>query len=172
MLFTDRGSAGVLLSTAIVICSAEGSIVLSASFPEAVWLRPEDSCPMVFSLAATKDRHSSARNLPTGIVCFKKLFNNNSGCLYRGPIHLGRTFGTSRLSAVCVFKAPSRLIEQALIRLRFTPKGMTGHRALPGTLPMSATPHPILCLTDHRKMGRKRRKRERDGFERPNYGVW
>lgn len=49
-MFTDGGSAALLLSTVVVICSAGGSIVLSASFPEAIWLRPQDSRLMAASL--------------------------------------------------------------------------------------------------------------------------
>lgn len=44
--FANGGSAALLRSSDVVICSAGGSVVLSASFPEAIWLEPEDSCLM------------------------------------------------------------------------------------------------------------------------------
>lgn len=47
--FTDRGSVALLLLATVAICSAVGCTVFSASFPEAIWLRPEDSCLMVLS---------------------------------------------------------------------------------------------------------------------------
>lgn len=48
----------LLLSTKVVICSAGGSIVLSASFPEAVWLGPEDSGLMVVTVRLLQKVHT------------------------------------------------------------------------------------------------------------------
>lgn len=65
--------------------------------------------------------------------------------------------------AWCVFNLSSWLIEQALIRVRFTWKGHPGHPVLPGALRGALHHTPKLCLADHRKMGRKR---ERESYLR------
>lgn len=151
-MFTDRGSAAVLLISAVAICSAVGYTVLSASFPEAVWLQPEESCLMVVSSPLCK-----SFNLLALIRFLKKGFKS------RPKQWIQTKLLPLSHSAPCEFNVPSRLIEKALIRVRFTPKGMQGHWALPGTLPRSPTPHPTLRLTDHRK---RRRRRARESYLR------
>lgn len=68
----------------------------------------------------------------------------------------------------------------ALIRDGFTLKGTPRRRAMPVAPERNKlhkrgydTPlHPILCFIDHKKIERTRRRRnEREGYERPNYGV-